>query len=281
MKIAEYLNRLPQPFCILICIALLILIGFLDHITGEEISFSVFYLVPVSIVTWRTREVIGVLFCILSAIVWFYADIMSGHVYSHNIIPYWNAFVRLCFFVIVSVLFTKFKTSLMHEKELSRTDSLTGLLNMRSFYELADREVNRHRRYKRPFTVAYIDLDNFKTVNDNFGHAVGNTLLKFVAETFKKEIRAIDLVARVGGDEFVIFLGETGREAAQIVFNKLQDQLIDAFDRNKWPVTLSIGAVTYNTPPDKIDDMLRKADNLMYTAKNNGKNRVVYETVSA
>lgn len=91
MKPAEYVSRLPKAFCIPLCSALLLLIGFLDYITGEEISVSVFYLVPVSLATWRTGRRSGILFCIFSAIMWFYVDIISGHVYSHIAIPYWNA----------------------------------------------------------------------------------------------------------------------------------------------------------------------------------------------
>jgi diguanylate cyclase (GGDEF)-like protein len=279
MKPAEYVNKLPKAFCILSCSALLLLIGFLDCITGEEISVSVFYLVPVSLATWRAGRRIGILFCVFSAAVWFYADIISGHVYSNIAIPYWNAFVRLCFLLIVSILLTKLKNSFLIEKELARKDSLTGLLNMRAFYDLADIEIKRARRFKRPFTVAYIDIDNFKTVNDLFGHEVGNTLLRSIAETIKLNIRAIDLSARLGGDEFVLFLGETGREPALLVFRKLQEQIVDAFERNKWPMTLSIGAATYNRPPDTVDDMLKKTDVLMYLAKNTGKNKIIHESI--
>ena len=279
MKATEYIGKMPKAFCLLSCLSLLLLIGVLDYVSGAEISFSVFYLVPVSIATWRTSRWIGILFCFLSAVVWFSSDILTAHVYSHPIIPYWNAFVRLSFFLIVSILLTKLKESFMHEKELARTDSLTGLLNVRAFYDSAHIELNRARRFERPFTVAYIDVDNFKMVNDEFGHDTGNTLLQTVAETLKKNLRAIDLTARLGGDEFVLLMGETGKESALIVLNKLQDQIINSFDRNKWPATLSIGAVTYSNPPDKVDDILKKADGLMYSAKESGKNKIIYDVV--
>jgi diguanylate cyclase (GGDEF)-like protein len=279
MKPTEFISKLPKSLCLILCLALLVLIGFLDHITGEEISFSVFYLLPVSLATWRTNRWIGIFLCVLAAAIWLYVDIISGNAYSHITIPYWNAFVRLCFFLTVSILLTRLKTSFRHEKELSRTDSLTGLLNIRAFCDLASIEINRARRFKRPFTAAYIDVDNFKMVNDQFGHDIGNTLLISIAEAIKKNIRAVDLTARLGGDEFVVFWGETGGEAARSVLNKLQEQIMDLFDRNKWPVTLSIGAVTYTKPIDTVDDILKKADSLMYSAKNSGKNKIVYELV--
>jgi diguanylate cyclase (GGDEF)-like protein len=279
MKQNGHVSKHPNIFCILLCSALLSLIGFLDYVTGTEISFSIFYLIPVSLATWRASKWIGFLFCFVSTIVWLYSDLIPCHVYSQSMIPYWNAFVHLCFFLIVSILITKLKSSLMLEKELSSTDSLTGLLNVRAFNDLAYREINRFRRSNRPFTVAYIDVDNFKMVNDQFGHDAGNTLLRSIAETIKINTRSVDLIARVGGDEFVLLLGETGSEAAQVVLNKLHEQVRDYFARNAWPVTLSIGAVTYNKLPYKVDDILKKADNLMYAAKQSGKSKIIYESV--
>jgi diguanylate cyclase (GGDEF)-like protein len=262
-----------------LCSALLFLIGIVDYITGEEISFSVFYLIPVAFTTWHTNKWIGILFCFISAMVWFFADIMTGHVYSHIAIPYWNAFVRLCFFLVVSSLLTKLKVSLTHEKMLSRTDSLTGLFNARAFDDLANVEIIRARRFKRPITIGYIDLDNFKTVNDQFGHSAGDNLLLSVAEIIKINTRAVNIAARLGGDEFAILLPETGTESARIVFPRLQEKILETMQKNSWPVTLSIGSVTYNNPPDTVDDMVRKADNLMYSAKNNGKNQIIYDVV--
>jgi diguanylate cyclase (GGDEF)-like protein len=279
MKLTQYLNRQSKPFCVLSCLALLFLIGIVDYLTGEEISFSVFYLVPVSLVSWRVSGWAGVLFCFLSAIVWFFADIVTGQKYSYFLIPYWNAFVRLCFFLIVSYLLSMLKNSLMREKLLSRTDSLTGLLNPRAFNESAQSEIDRSRRFKHPFTVAYMDLDNFKMVNDQLGHSVGDALLQSIAETIKKNIRVVDIIARLGGDEFIILLPETGNESSQVVFRKLQEKIMEVIQKNRWPITLSIGAITYINPLDTVDNMIKKADALMYSAKNSGKDKIIHEVI--
>ena len=279
VKPFTYFIEMSKPFCVILCSAFLFLIGIIDYITGEEISLSVFYLIPVAFVTWHTGKWIGVLFCFAGATIWFFADTMTGHVYSHIVIPYWNALVRLCFFLAVSYLLTRLKISLMHEKMLSRTDSLTGLLNVRAFYDLANIEINRARRFKRPITIGYMDLDKFKTVNDGLGHSEGDALLQTVAETIRDNTRAVNIAARLGGDEFAVLFTETGIQSAQVVFCRLQEKIMDAMQKNRWPVTLSIGSVTFNNPPDTVDDMLRKADDLMYSAKNRGKNQIVYELV--
>ncbi|MCG2722863.1 MAG: GGDEF domain-containing protein [Thermodesulfovibrionales bacterium] len=256
---------------------LLVIVGLIDYITGNEISLSLFYLLPVSLATWYAGKWNGILFCFAGATIWFFADMMAGHVYSRAGIPYWNASVRLGFFLVVSYLLTRLRTSLAHEKTLSRTDSLTGLYNTRAFYDFAKTEIQRSRRFKRPLTLGYMDLDNFKTVNDQLGHSTGDVLLQSVAEIIRNNTRAVDISARLGGDEFAILLTETGIESARTVFLKIQEKILEVMQRNSWPVTVSIGSVTYKSPPETVDDMVRKADNLMYTVKNSGKNSIMHE----
>jgi len=169
------------------------------------------------------------------------------------------------------------KNGLEREKALARTDSLTQIANRRAFYELASTEINRAHRYKRPFTIVSMDLDNFKIVNDRFGHKIGDTLLCSVANTIQKNIRATDVVARLGGDEFTVLLPEIGAESARVVAHKLQKELLDTMQTNEWPVTFSMGVVTFNSAPATVDEMLKKADTLMYSAKQSGKNIIKQE----
>ncbi len=169
------------------------------------------------------------------------------------------------------------RSAVEREQELARTDSLTGLTNRRAFCEMSSGEIDRAQRYHRPFTVAYVDIDNFKTVNDRFGHSTGDTLLRVVAHTMKSNSRAVDVIARLGGDEFAIFLPETGPEPGRAVIRKLHERLLDAMRQHEWPVTFSIGVITFIRPPSTVDQMIRFADGLMYTAKNGGKNRIMNE----
>jgi diguanylate cyclase (GGDEF)-like protein len=202
------------------------------------------------------------------------ADLIVGYSHSHPLVPYWNMLMRSGFFLFVVVILSKLKTALEHEKNLSRTDSLTGTANKRAFYELASIEIDRARRYKRPFTAAYIDIDNFKTINDRFGHTIGDCLLQLVATTIRSKTRSTDAVARLGGDEFILLLPETEGESAQKVLHRIQNQLLDAVQKNEWPVTFSIGVATFINPPESVEEMIKKADALMYSAKNSGKNMI-------
>ena len=119
--------------------------------------------------------------------------------------------------MIFTLLLSSLKRALDRERELSGTDVLTGIRNARSFREVLGAEIERSKRFQRPFTVAYLDLDNFKTVNDCHGHEHGDELLRLVGNTILTGIRKTDTVARLGGDEFALLLPETEYEAAGAV----------------------------------------------------------------
>jgi diguanylate cyclase (GGDEF)-like protein len=257
----------------------LVLIGLVDYITGVEISLSIFYLFPILFITWKMGRKAGILMSVFGAIIWFISDNATTH-YSHFLIPYWNAFVRLGFFLITSFMLSKFKDELEKEKELGRTDELTGVSNSRSFYEIASTEIERSKRHGHILSVAYIDLDDFKSINDSTGHSTGDQLLHQVALIMKQTLRRIDVTARVGGDEFVVLMPETDQETAKIVIERLQKNLLESMKSNGWPVTFSIGVVTFITMPKSVNDMVKEADNLMYRAKEEGKNRILYENFS-
>lgn len=166
------------------------------------------------------------------------------------------------------------EATLAMEKKLSRLDPLTGLANRRAFYERAEIERKRCIRHKRPLGLAYIDLDNFKQVNDQSGHEVGDQVLVCVAATMQNNLRTEDLVTRLGGDEFALLLPETDGAKASFVIHKLHGLLMSAMLEKGWPITFSIGLVTFEEPAESIDQMVHRADELMYTVKHGGKNRI-------
>ena len=274
---SEFFDNVSRPVWLLVGFIAVLIIGDVDYATGQEIHISIFYLLPVAATTWFVGRTTGLVFAAISAASWFAADLFGGHHYSHPAIPYWNMLVRFGFFLIVLIVLSRLKVAYEHVKTLSSVDPLTGILNGRTFQERANAEIERARRYSHPFTVVCLDLDNFKAVNDRFGHSAGDNLLRLVTDIIRNNLRITDIFARVGGDEFLLFLPETGQESARTALDKILDRVTSQLQEAEWPVTLSVGAVTYLSPPDSVDSMILQADNLMYQVKHGGKNRILQE----
>jgi diguanylate cyclase (GGDEF)-like protein len=170
------------------------------------------------------------------------------------------------------------KKATEREREFARIDNLTGAANPRCFYDLAQMEIERFQRYKHPFTLAYIDLDNFKTVNDQFGHPTGDQVLRIVASSARKYLRKTDVIARLGGDEFALLLPETSEESARVALSKIQSELLEEMRIGNWPITFSIGVLTCNVAPHTTEELVRMADELMYSVKHESKNSIKYST---
>jgi len=260
-----------------VAIIFVILIGYINHLAGMEISVSILYLLPVSVVSWFVGRREGgfiVLACLAS---WYAADCFFGRYYSQPSIYYGNLAVVFTFFLIANFAISEIKKSLEKERELARVDSLTGVINSRHFCDLVGREIDRSRRYGHPLTLLYIDCDNFKSLNDRFGHQIGNRFLQFLAGVLKSNTRNMDIVARLGGDEFAILMPETGKEFVLHAIKQLHARFVRTVGTMGWPVTLSMGAAVYLNPPASAEDLIKSADRLMLQAKSEGKNRVQYK----
>ena len=144
----------------------------------------------------------------------------------------------------------------------------------RAFAEFSQREMDLSRRHKRPFTLAYIDLDNFKMINDRFGHNLGDKLLHLAVETIKGSLRTTDVVARLGGDEFAMLLPETPQEVAHVVVTNLRKGLLEEMRQKQWPITFSIGVLTCQVVPPTVDALVYRVDELMYLVKREGKDGI-------
>jgi diguanylate cyclase (GGDEF)-like protein len=273
-----FVDALPQSTVLALAVLLTIVLGLLDYLTGYEVSFALFYLLPVSLAAWRLGALAGVAVSIMDALTWHFANALAGQATSNFLIPYWNTLTRLSFFFIVTALLAQLRMLLEEERSVARTDSLTGALNGGAFREAASVELARAARHNRPLSVLYIDLDNFKTVNDTFGHSIGDRLLCEVVRVIRNDLRPTDLVARLGGDEFCLLLPETdAQESARVIF-RIQAALRVEMERNQWPVTLSIGVLTCLKPFPTADKLIHVVDDLMYRAKKAGRDAVEYGT---
>ena len=268
---AAFERRVQIP-CLAAATSVVALIGIVDWVTGDEIGLSLFYLIPVAAAAWCVGLAAGVSFSVISAVVWYAADAFSGHAYSHPAIPVWNAFIRLGMFAALAVSLDRLHEALVREKRLSRSDPLTGVWNSRAFREMMGAELARCRRYGRPVSVAFIDVDDFKRVNDLLGHGAGDLVLQSICGAMRGCLREVDVVARIGGDEFGVLMPETGPDEAASAVRKIIARAAEIVEGDGWPVTLSVGVASYAAAPADVDDAIGRADALMYEAKGAGKN---------
>jgi diguanylate cyclase (GGDEF)-like protein len=259
---------------LLLCVGLVFLLGVVDALTGWDLAL--FYLPPIVLATWRSGKRAGFVVALLSAVVWLVAEMSVG---TYPLMLYGNTAVRLGFFLLALVFVGDVKEKLRLAQDLATTDPLTKLANSRTFYRLAEAEIARVQGSRKPITVAYIDLDYLKLVNDRHGHGEGDRVLWVTAETMQRHVGDGGTIARLGGDEFVVLLPETSKQDGCRVLSRLHGLLNEAMDKEGYPITFSIGAVTFNHPPVSVKDMIRRADNLMYQVKRRGKNNLRHEFV--
>ena len=250
------------------------LLGLLDYATGNEFNLSLFYLIPVVLVTWAVDHKTGLFLSFISGLTLLGAEIAAGQTYSHSIFYFLNTLVRTAFYVVVVYLVTELQRSRKEEQLAARTDYITGAVNARYFNELLQMEISRIRRYPHPITLVYVDVDNFKLVNDLFGHKIGDDVLRFIASELKSQLRITDTVARLGGDEFVLLLPSTRQPEARLVVSKVYANLMEKMQQQNWPVTFSMGAVSCEFSPYSAEQLVNMADELMYEVKNSTKNDI-------
>ena len=253
------------------------ILGFLDYLTGPNLSLNLLFLAPVSLVAWSAGKQAGIFIAVASAAAGLFSDFAAQRSLILSSVPYWSAFSNLGIYLIVTLLLPALKKE--RQEAQARLDYLTGISNKKYFLELIGMEIERARRYRHPFTIAYLDIDNFKSLNQRLGHSSGDTVLQTVARSIKEKIRTVDHLARMGEDEFAMIFPETQPDPAKIVIRRIQQNLQDAAQKNEWPVTFSIGVATFMQPPDTAEQILKKLQELIASVKTDGKNAVKHEII--
>lgn len=276
----RFMHEKPPAVIATLCVVVVMALAFVDHVTGFELSLSIFYLIPISLAAWYIGGLAGLAMSVLCAMLWLAVDLTAGHEYGHRMIPFWNAGVRLGFFVLVTSLLVSSKTSLERVEEMARIDSLTGNLTRGAFRQEVMERIRLAARSSQSLVLAYVDLDDFKAINDTRGHAEGDRVLQAVASALTNNVRRTDLVGRLGGDEFAVLFPDTNEAGAREVLDKIRRQLAKTASDCGWPIGFSIGAAVFNVPPKNPDEAIAEADALMYRGKKAGKNLTVFLEVS-
>ena len=273
------IEEVTRPWILAIAVSGVLLVGGVDFITGYEVSMSLFYLGPVALAAWYAGRGSGIAIAVLSCATWYIAELGAGRQYSYAAIPVWNALVRFGFFLITSLLLTALRNALLGQRQLARTDGLTELYGRRAFEDRLRHDLALAQRRKGTLTLAYVDLDDFKAINDTRGHAEGDRVLRTIGQVLKSSVRQADTAARIGGDEFALVLPDTDAAGAQQVIAKLEDELRKALGAKTWRVTCSIGVVTILDPAISLEDAVEAADKLMYEVKRTRKGAAAFRAV--
>lgn len=269
---AQSLRRRALTTTAYLC-ALVILIGYVDYISGPEIGFSLFYLAPVVAAGWFVGSRSAMIVALTAAICWFTADYLIRVSLGLSL---WNGLTRLVIYTGQGILIATLREDRRREARLARTDAVTELPNSRSFHESIESKVAE----QAPITAMFIDLDNFKRVNDLFGHPAGDATLRRVAETIRKAVRNTDLAARVGGDEFAIVLQEVDEEACAAVATRIIEGVrVIARDLDGTAFGASVGIAISSDGHTSQKDLIKAADAALYEAKERQKGTFVMRKV--
>jgi len=279
IRIIDAIRRLSNETIVILSFLWVLTVAGANYVAPIQYDVTVLYLVPIALATWMVGRTPGLGLALLSSVLWLATELLKGDTPDGTTVAVINSLFRLTVFIVVIEILTYLHRLLEEESEWGRKDPLTSIANRRAFYELADRELSRCRRSGRPLTIAVLDVDDFKRINDHMGHAAGDAALKKISEIMLNNLRAVDVVARFGGDEFVLLLPETGAPEAHSLVTRLRGDLLDAMRKGNYPTTFSIGVVTYQSSPDSVDSMISKADIAMYAAKQDGKDRIRHDVL--
>jgi diguanylate cyclase (GGDEF)-like protein len=280
---------------VVLVVLVLGLVGLLDYSTGPWLSFALLYVTPVLAAAWWLGRGPALLASIAAGLAWFEAEAW-GHRGEPGRVLLWNSLSRLVMLMVMAGLVvriredrrrlkemnTKLAELLTGAEKLARTDPLTGLPNRRAFLERLGDELTRARRNGGPVCIAYLDVDNFKTLNDQQGHVEGDEFLRRISQAIKDTVRATDVAARLGGDEFAVLFTDAKRIAVEALAQRLLARVRALGDR--YPgldLGASVGMAWFAEPPADAKVLLQRADSAMYRAKEAGKHRFALWTADS
>jgi diguanylate cyclase (GGDEF)-like protein len=263
---------LPRRWALVVGFCMFTAAAALDYATPYQLSLGSLYLFAILAVSWNCGMAWGLAFTALSMGCQIALGIAQGHPFLKDLYFFQSQANVLLEYAVAVVLTSQLRRLFERERQTARIDHLTGVKNRQGFHEVLESEVARHLRNGASFCLAYIDVDDFKGVNDRFGHSEGDRLLEAVGHVTAASVRRSDTVGRIGGDEFAVLFPETNQAEALAIEGKLREALHTITrPRPWWSVTFSMGVATFKSMPSSADAAMSFVDQLMYRAKRSGK----------
>lgn len=260
----EWLRGRSLLAVVAVALVLVGVLGTIDYLAEQDLSFLVFYLVPVFLVTLRAGLWAGLAMSVAGTAVWFIANVELFRQEPGDIIPFWNLAETLGVFAFFTGILSALVDALDKERRMSRFDAQTGLVNRRHFLELLEDEIARSRRFRRPFSLVYAALVDPEAAAGERGRAAGNAPVSGLAGLLLREAGEVNTPARVGRGEFALLLPESGYDDARAAVAGLRSRAAAAAAGNRWTVTVAMSAVTATAPRQSAEEMIGMADRLAY-----------------
>jgi diguanylate cyclase (GGDEF)-like protein len=276
--ILNVLDKRQPGFIWWLSLLAIIVICYTMLVVQVEIDLKPLLVLPILLASWYGGSRAGVSLVLFTTILFLAMHWVLGCIKFHERFPIVDTLIALFSYLFISIVVTNFKKVHGSAELAADTDFLTGLNSSRMFYEALDNEIVRSKRYRHTFSLTYIDIDDFKLINDTKGHSVGDELLVEVSKCLQSSLRKSDVIARLGGDEFICLLPETIVKEAKSAITKVEKHLKYLMKKRGWNVSFSIGVVTYRVLPDSVIEAIKLADELMYEVKAKSKDAIAYKT---
>ena len=274
----RYIRKRSWGQIVAASLALTCVIFAVDYSLGRTATLGPVYALPIALSAWYAGRDVGLTVAIVAAALSFLAFHQGASLREDSPALALNSLLLLLLYLLVVGLIARARNRLLLEEQLARMDGLTGSLNARAFREELDYHLALAAREHVPLTLAYIDVDDFKQINDRWGHVGGDRVLQAVATTLKEFVRRTDRVTRIGGDEFAVLMPDTDGLGAERIITEARRAFARAFEPGVSHVTCSIGVVTFVGRIPSAVFALATADELMYEVKKTGKGSVKFKT---
>ena len=278
--VLAFVNRQSKIRVALTSIALVLVLGWADIETVLEVHLHLLYVLSIALASWFVNRRAGIYIAILCDIVVLAADVIGGRQYSAPWILYWNFLMRGGLFVFVAFALSQLRIKFETLSELAGRDMLTGLPNVRAFYDLTSREIDNAVNLQ-PLSSAFVDIDGLKWINQRLGYATGDQLLCMIAQTIKQNVSRPELIGRVGGTAFAVLLPNVTSQEASAILEKIQNDLKEERRKYAQPVTFNISAIACPKAPRNMAELMHEAESRMTRMKGSSKDALQISEVDS